>query len=75
MYTVYRMHSEPIVRRSLHDEVASRVRDMIIEDCPAYGSMGRTRYYLVQPWLKNFKPTENFHNWLKYLDVDESKRK
>jgi DNA-binding GntR family transcriptional regulator len=25
------MHSEPIVRRSLHDEVASRVRDMIIE--------------------------------------------
>src|SRR5262245_38326491 len=25
------MHSEPIIRRSLHDEVASRVRDMIIE--------------------------------------------
>jgi len=25
------MHSEPIVRRSLHDEVASRIRDMIIE--------------------------------------------
>jgi len=25
------MHSEPIVRRSLHDEVVSRVRDMIIE--------------------------------------------
>jgi oligopeptide transport system substrate-binding protein len=54
--------------------IFEEMRDMIIEDCPAYGSMGRTRYYLVQPWLKNFKPTENFHNWLKYLDVDESKR-
>jgi DNA-binding GntR family transcriptional regulator len=31
------MHSEPIVRRSLHDEVASRVRDMIIEGALAPG--------------------------------------
>jgi len=32
------MHSEPIVRRSLHDEVASRVRDMIIEGALAPGA-------------------------------------
>jgi DNA-binding GntR family transcriptional regulator len=32
------MHSEPIVRRSLHDEVASRVRDMIIEGALAAGA-------------------------------------
>ena len=31
------MHSDPIVRRSLHDEVASRVRDMIIEGALAPG--------------------------------------
>src|SRR5262252_61898 len=37
-YTVYSMHSEPIVRRSLHDEVASRVRDMIIEGALAPGA-------------------------------------
>jgi hypothetical protein len=36
--------------------------------------MARTREYLVQPWLKNFKPSENFYNWIKYLDVDDSKR-
>jgi ABC-type transport system substrate-binding protein len=51
-----------------------KMRDMIIEDCPYIGSQARTRYYLVQPWLKNFKPTEDFHNWMKYLDVDDSKR-
>jgi len=32
------MHSEPIVRRSLHDEVASRIRDMIIEGVLAPGA-------------------------------------
>src|SRR5205807_3878544 len=37
-YTVCSMHSEPIVRRSLHDEVASRVRDMIIEGVLAPGA-------------------------------------
>jgi len=32
------MHSEPIIRRSLHDEVASRIRDMIIEGVLAPGA-------------------------------------
>jgi hypothetical protein len=36
--------------------------------------MARTRFYLVQPWLKNYKPSEQFFNWHKYMDVDEQKR-
>jgi len=51
-----------------------QMRDMIIEDAPFIGSMARTRFYLVQPWLKNVKPSEDFHNWMKYLNLDEAKR-
>ena len=50
--------------------VYETMRDMIIEDAPYQGSLARTRRYLIQPWLKNFKPTEGFWNHLKYLDVD-----
>jgi DNA-binding GntR family transcriptional regulator len=32
------MHGEPILRRSLHDEVASRIRDLIIEGVLAPGT-------------------------------------
>jgi hypothetical protein len=35
------------------------------------GSMARTRFYAINPWLKNFKPSEDFQNWYKYLDVGE----
>jgi ABC-type transport system substrate-binding protein len=55
--------------------VIEKMRDMIIEDTPFVGSMGRTRFYLVNPWLKNFKPSEDFYNWFKYLDVDDTKRR
>jgi ABC-type transport system substrate-binding protein len=58
-------------RTKLYEEM----RDMIIEDVPYIGSMGRIRFYIVNPWLKNFKPVEDFNNWFKYLDVDDSKRK
>lgn len=51
-----------------------KMRDLVIEDCPYTGSMDRTRFYLVNPWLKNYKPTEDFWTWYKYLDVDDSKR-
>ncbi|MCW5764746.1 MAG: hypothetical protein KIT68_02070 [Phycisphaeraceae bacterium] len=51
-----------------------QLRDMTIRDAAYVGSMGRTRYYLSNPWLKNFKPSEDFYNWLKYLDVDDSRR-
>lgn len=48
-----------------------QMRDMIIEDCPMIGSMARIRFYAINPWLKNFKPSEDFQNWYKYLDVGE----
>lgn len=53
--------------------IYERMRDIVIEDAPYAGSMARERYYLINPWLKNFRPTESFYNWVKYLDVDESK--
>jgi len=55
-------------------KIIEEMRDMVCEDVPYVGSMGRTRYYLVNPWFKNFKPSEDFYNWIKYLDVDDSKR-
>lgn len=48
-----------------------QMRDMVIEDGPVIGSMARTRFYAINPWLKNFKPSEDFQNWYKYLDVGE----
>jgi ABC-type transport system substrate-binding protein len=53
-------------------ELYVKMRDMIIEDAPFVGSMARTRFYLSNPRLKNFKPEEIFYNWVKYLDVDDS---
>jgi oligopeptide transport system substrate-binding protein len=46
-----------------------QMRDMIIEDCPFVGSLGRTRFYAINARLKNFKPSEDCQNWYKYLDV------
>ncbi len=51
-----------------------QMRDTLIEDCVVIGSLARTRFYAINPWLKNFKPTEDFQNWYKYLDVDDTKR-
>ncbi|MFG0283988.1 MAG: ABC transporter substrate-binding protein, partial [Phycisphaerales bacterium JB039] len=51
-----------------------QMRDMVIADCVIIGSLARTRYYLIQPWLKNARPTNTFHAWFKYLDIDESRR-
>lgn len=48
-----------------------QMRDMVIEDAPMIGSMARTRYYLIHDRLKNFKVTEDFYNWAKYLNVTE----
>ena len=47
------------------------MRDLLFEDVPYLGSMARTRFYLVNPRLKNFKPTEDFYTWYKYLDVED----
>lgn len=55
-------------------EIYEKMRDMVLEDVPYVGSMARTRNYLIHPWLKNFKPTEDFYNWPKYLNVDVAAR-
>ncbi|MEM7313098.1 MAG: hypothetical protein AAF497_08085, partial [Planctomycetota bacterium] len=55
-------------------KILEQMRDMVLEDVPYVGSMARTRYYLVNPWMKNFLPSEDFYNWLKYVDVDDSAR-
>lgn len=56
------------------DAIYVRMRDMIIEDAPYVGSMARTRHYLINPWLLNCKPSEQYWSWFKFLDVDDSKR-
>jgi len=55
-------------------EILVKMRDMVMRDVPYIGSMARTRHYLINPWLRNFKPSEDFYNWIKYMDIDESKR-
>ncbi|MEM7306510.1 MAG: ABC transporter substrate-binding protein [Planctomycetota bacterium] len=57
-------------RTKLYEEM----QGMAMRDTPFIGSMARTRFYVVNPWLKNFKPTEDFYNWVKYMDLDETKR-
>lgn len=52
----------------------AKMRDMILEDCPYVGSQARQRFYLINPWLLNCRPTERFYSWFKFLDVDDSKR-
>lgn len=54
--------------------IYEQMRDMLIEDAPYTGSMARTRFYLMAPWILNCRPTERTWSWLKYLDVDDSKR-
>jgi ABC-type transport system substrate-binding protein len=49
-----------------------KMRDMLIKDAPFCGSLARTRVYLIHPWVKNFKPTEDFFTYYKYLDIDTS---
>ncbi len=57
-------------RTKLYEEM----RDMVLRDTPYIGSMSRIRYYLASPWLINCKPDAQILNWIKYLDIDESKR-
>ena len=50
-------------------ELYEQMRDMVVEDAPMIGSMARTRYYLIHDHLRNFKPSEDFYNWSKYLNI------
>lgn len=50
--------------------IYEKMRDMVIEDVPAYGSMARIRYYVWNSRLKNMFPEETWYGWHKYLDVE-----
>ncbi len=55
--------------------IYAKMRDMVLEDVAFIGGMARTRNYLGTRWIRNFKPSENFWNWSKYIDIDESARR
>jgi len=57
-------------RTAIYEEM----RDMVLDDCAYVGGMARERFYLINPWLLNCKPTERYYGWFKFLDVDDSKR-
>lgn len=54
--------------------IYEKMRDMVLDDCAYVGGMARERFYLINPWLLNCKPTERYYGWFKYLDVDDSER-
>ncbi len=51
-------------------ELYKKMRDIIIEDVPAIGSMARTRYFLANPRVKNLRPDETWYTWIKYVRVE-----
>lgn len=53
-------------------EVYRRMQEIVNDHCVFLGSQARVRQYLIHPWLKNFKATESFFNYFKYLDVEMS---
>lgn len=54
--------------------IYEQMRDMVLEDCVYVGGMARERFYLINPWLRNCKPTERYYGWFKFLDVDDEAR-
>lgn len=54
-------------RTAIYDQMQA----IIMEDCPYAGAMARTRFYIVTPRMKYFKPVETFQNWFKYVDVEQ----
>jgi peptide/nickel transport system substrate-binding protein len=54
--------------------IYEQMRDMVLEDCVYVGGMARERFYLINPWLLNCKPTERYYGWFKYLDVNDEAR-
>lgn len=47
-----------------------RMRELVVQDVPATGSMARTRFYLWNKRVRNVMPAEVWYGWFKYLDVD-----
>ena len=64
----------PMAPSPERDAIYAEMMAMVMEDTPFVGSMARTRFYVINPWLKNYKPEETFYNWVKYMDVDDSER-
>ncbi|MCC5823472.1 MAG: ABC transporter substrate-binding protein [Phycisphaerales bacterium] len=54
--------------------IYERMRDMVIEDAVFIGSQARRRFYLINPWMLNARPTERYHSWYKFVDVDNARR-
>lgn len=50
--------------------VYERMRDILIEDAPAIGSMARTRFYLWNKRVKNILPAEVWPHWFKFIDLE-----
>jgi oligopeptide transport system substrate-binding protein len=48
----------------------NRMQEIINEYCVFIGSQARVRQYVIHPWMKNFKATETFYNYFKYIDID-----
>lgn len=68
---------DQILTMSPSDErtaIYEQMRDMVLDDCAYVGGMARERFYLINPWLTNCKPTERYYGWFKYLDVDDEAR-
>lgn len=53
-------------RTALYEEM----RDILIEDVPAFGSMARTRLYVWNRRVTNVLPSVMHFGWFKYLDVE-----
>jgi oligopeptide transport system substrate-binding protein len=67
-----RLYEQAIVMAPSEErtKLYEKMRDMVLEDCAFVGSMARTRFYLVHEQMKNFKATEDFYNWPKYIDLE-----
>lgn len=46
------------------------MRAMLIEDVPSLPSQARTRFYLWNPRVRNFQPSEVWYGWIKHVGVD-----
>jgi len=47
-----------------------KMRDLVIEDVPAFASMARIRFYVWNKRIKYVQPTEIWKSWYKYIDVE-----
>ncbi|MEM1331444.1 MAG: ABC transporter substrate-binding protein [Planctomycetota bacterium] len=50
--------------------VYNRMQEIVNHYCVFVGSQARVRQYVIHPWVKNFKATETFYNYVKYIDLD-----